>query len=374
MVTENILILGGSGGVGLPCARWLLRETDCRVTIAGRNIDRAVTTAQRLNQEFSGGRASACAADAGRQDSLSSAFEGPDLVLVCSPTAAHAGNVASSALAAGINYMDIHYSPNVVKELRKMEPAIRRDGRCFITQGGCHPGLPAALVRYGARHFTHMRKATVAMAMNAANLGSLESLSELAEDMMRYSASLFRDGHWRKAGYRDVRKIDFGADFGAKDCVPLDLEELRELPARQGLDELGLYAAGFNPFVDYVVFPFLMVAGRAMDKILRGWGARTSARLLRWGIHRFSQPPYGMVFKMEAEGERNGRTRLLTLMARQVDAYEFTAIPVVACLRQVLDGTIAKPGLWLMGQIVEPSRLLKDMERMGIRIDVTESY
>ncbi|MFH0954070.1 MAG: saccharopine dehydrogenase NADP-binding domain-containing protein [Verrucomicrobiota bacterium] len=373
-MAKTIFILGGAGGAGLPCARWLLRETDSHLTIGGRDVDRAVTTAQRLNEEFSGGRVSAVRVDAGCADTLATALEGPDFLLVCSPTAGLADRVASAALAAGIDYMDIHCSPKVVTALRGLEPAIRRDGRCFITQGGCHPGLPAALVRYGVRHFSRLRKAMVGMAMNVANIGTIESVAEFAEDMAHYSASVFRNGRWEKAGWRAARKIDFGPDFGTKTCAPMDLEELRDLPAQMKLEELGLYAAGFTPFVDYVVFPLLMGVTGLLDGVRKGWGARTSARLLRWGIHRFSQPPFGIVFKMEAEGEKNGRSRLLTLVARHVDAYEFTAIPVVACLRQYLDGSIARPGLWLMGQAVDPVRLLKDMEHMGVRFDITETF
>ena len=50
---------------------------------------------------------------------------------------------------------------------------------------------------------------------------------------------------------------------------------------------------------------------------------------------------------------------------------DFTAIPVVACLLQYLDGSIRKPGLWLQANIVEPNRFMEDMKRMGI--DVWES-
>ena len=33
-------------------------------------------------------------------------------------------------------------------------------------------------------------------------------------------------------------------------------------------------------------------------------------------------------------------------------------------------GEHARPGLWMMGQLVDPARLVKDMERMGIQFEV----
>lgn len=56
----------------------------------------------------------------------------------------------------------------------------------------------------------------------------------------------------------------------------------------------------------------------------------------------------------------------MRVIARHDNAYEFTAIPIVAYIRQYLDGSIAKPGLWMMGHIVDPTRLIQDMGRMGI--------
>ena len=55
-------------------------------------------------------------------------------------------------------------------------------------------------------------------------------------------------------------------------------------------------------------------------------------------------------------------------LAFHKDAYMFTAIPVTACLLQYIDGSIRKPGLWTQANIVEPNRLIKDMERMGVQI------
>jgi hypothetical protein len=52
------------------------------------------------------------------------------------------------------------------------------------------------------------------------------------------------------------------------------------------------------------------------------------------------------------------------------DAYYVTAVPVAACLLQYLDGSIDQPGLWIMGQVVDPYRFVNDMRRMGIRFEI----
>ena len=48
------------------------------------------------------------------------------------------------------------------------------------------------------------------------------------------------------------------------------------------------------------------------------------------------------------------------------DGYELTAIPIVATLLQYLDDFAKKPGLWMTGYLINPLRLMKDIEKMGV--------
>ncbi len=58
------------------------------------------------------------------------------------------------------------------------------------------------------------------------------------------------------------------------------------------------------------------------------------------------------------------------IVAEHDDGYEFTALAVVACIPQYRDGSIAKPGLAMMGHIIDPVRLMKDLERMGTKVQI----
>jgi saccharopine dehydrogenase (NAD+, L-lysine-forming) len=96
------------------------------------------------------------------------------------------------------------------------------------------------------------------------------------------------------------------------------------------------------------------------------------AKWMHWGLKSFSKPPYGTLLKVEASGVKEGAAKAMSAIVSHPDGYLFTAIPVAACLLQVLDGTIGKPGLWLQAQIVEPSFFMQDMQRMGIRLQVND--
>ena len=147
------------------------------------------------------------------------------------------------------------------------------------------------------------------------------------------------------------------------------MTEMKPLPEIFGIREAGVYVAGFNWFVDNLVFPLTLL----FRKMGQGVGVGFLAKLMRWGVNTFSSPDLGIVFVLEAEGKREGKAIKARIVAEHNDAIFFTAAPVVACLKQVLDGSLNQPGVWLMGNCVDSSRIIEDMKDMGVSIRYEES-
>ncbi len=365
MKNNTILILGGYGASGRPLARLILQETEAEVIVAGRHIHKAEEFAAALNAAFPGDRAYARFADAGDPKSLAAAFQHARMVVVTATTPMYAEQVARAALQADCDYLDILLQQDVISALETLSPEIRKAERIFIAQGGLHPGLIAPFIRHAAPYFDDYQKAAVGMAMNA-RIETPESMHELIRELGDYKPEIFRAGSWRKATYKDMIKLDFGPKFGVKKCYPLPMAEVRPLPEVFDLKETGVYAAGFNWFVDNVVFPLAM----AFQKTRKGMGVNFLGKLMRWGLNTFSSPDQGVVLLLEAEGLKDGRARRVRMTAEHDDAYFLTAAPVAACLIQYLDNTLSYPGLWLMGNYVDHVRLIDDLEKMGVEINV----
>ncbi len=374
MNPRTLLILGGYGNTGRRLAQLLLQETDVRLVLAGRTVEKAESTAAKFNSQFDDERVSTAYADATDTASLQQAFASVDMVIVASSTGKYAREVATAALAAGIDYLDIQYSTAKLAALESLSGEIEKAGRCFIAEGGFHPGLPAALVRYVAPHFDHLEKAIVGSVIKL-NWSSYEIADATAREFLAeiddFATLLFKDGRWQKArflGMLDTISMDFGGELGRQYCVPMFLEEMRTVPEMYPtLQETGFYIAGFNWFVDCLVFPVAAIA----SKVWPERALKPLSRLMVWGLNTFSKPPYGALLKVEAVGEKAGQPHTLELTLHHPDGYTLTAIPVVACLLQYLDGSIRQPGLWTQANLVEANRLMHDMQRMGVEVAET---
>lgn len=360
-MSKTVLVLGGYGGAGSAISRLLLEKTDVDLVIAGRSEEKARYFSALLKVEF-GRRVSWSFADATLPQSLESAFEGVDMVVVAATTASHVQDVARAALEAGTDYLDIHYPQETVPVLKSFASEIEENGRTFVTQAGFHPGLPAVFIRKAASYFDSYERAMVATAMNT-QFDPGGAVYEFVDSLSDYRTEAFEDGRWQRKG---PRKVDFGPPFGIRTCYPTALEEIRPLPEVLGLKSVGVYVAGLNWFVDYVATPLAFVLG----KVRKGLGRDLLARLMVWGSNTFSPSEEYVTFVLEAEGQKDGRRQTARVVGRHHDVYQFTAIPVIAFMLQYLEGKIAKPGLWMMGHIVDPARFVQDMKLMGVDVEV----
>ena len=130
------------------------------------------------------------------------------------------------------------------------------------------------------------------------------------------------------------------------------------------LRDCAFFVSGFNPVVDTTILPLGMAVMKTSPHTL----GRPYALLLAWALRRFSRPPYGTVFQVEAEGEMAGGTASAGLRVTHPDGYWLTAAAAAACLLQWLDGSLREPGVHLQALAADPARLLRDLQGMGAGI------
>ena len=360
---SNILVIGGTGYTGRLIAQHLLEHSEANITIATRHVDKAQAFADELNRQHPDHRVKAVYADASQRDSLRSAFTDQTMVVVAAPTTAYAENVIRVSLEMGLDYLDVQLGNRKLALLQSLAHEIEQAGLCFITEAGFHPGLPSALVRYAA---THLDSIESAITLGYLNMGKglpySEAVDEVVESFRQYKSQVFKNGQWAKTNSYEVRTCDFGGDIGRKRCYAMFFEELHSLPSMfPSLRETGFYISEVHWVLDWMVMPLTMGLLKIAPKAVRPIG-----RFLWWGMGTFHKPPYRVELQVQAAGLKDGRPATVCSSVAHPDGYELTAIPVVATLLQYLDGVARKPGLWMMGHVVDPRRLIGDMEKMGV--------
>lgn len=89
----TILILGGYGATGRLLARHLLAQTEHRIIIAGRNLDKAQAFADGRHDR----RVTASQVDAADFASLKQALQRAEFILVAAPTTHHTETVVRAS-------------------------------------------------------------------------------------------------------------------------------------------------------------------------------------------------------------------------------------------------------------------------------------
>jgi len=356
----TFLILGGYGYTGKLLAKHLLAQSQAKIILAGRNLDKAQALADELNDE----RVSAVCVDAADADSLRTALQNVGMLLVAAPTTHHAGTVIRAALDAKVDYLDVQYSSKKLTILNELAPKIEQAGLCFVTEAGYHPGLPSAMVRYAAAQLDSIESALTAGYLNMGkSLPYSEAVDELMEGFIDYQAQVYKNGTWTKPNKWEMRKFNFGTEIGVRTCYSMFFEELRALPEMYpSLEDTGFYISGSNWLTDLLITPIVMLGLKLAPKR----GLRPLGKLMWWGMQQ-SPPPFVVALKVEAKGLKNGQQAEVQARIEHADGYELTAIPVIAYLLQYMDKSARRPGVHMMGQLAEPVRLFEDMRRMGVR-------
>jgi len=364
----TVLVVGGYGNAGAAITELLLTHSDHTVRVGGRREDRARLFVGELGARDPQWvtRLEPVGVDATDRASLERALDGVDVCIAAAGTSRSADIAVEATLARGVDYLDIQVGHAKAERVLAMDARARDAGVTLVTDGGFHPGVPAAMVRYADQHLGGLQRATVAsvIALDWASLRPLaeSTVAEMMEEFRVFAYEEYRDGRWSTA--RSQPTVTFPEPFGPRKAAAMGLAEMHQLTdALPGLRDTGFYVGGFNPVVDYTIIPLAMAGMRiAPDRLGRPLG-----RLLHWGLLRFTRPPYGTVLQLD--GNEAGRPPRTLMRISHPDAYVVTAAPTVAAALQVLDGTARRPGAHTQAMLVEPTRFFADQAAMGLTVE-----
>jgi len=369
---KQILILGGYGETGRRLTRRLLNRIPSRVIIAGRNARKAAMFASELNQQFQNERAKGIELDANNFTDVRRNLENVNLFIQAGPAfpVKTIKGLIQAVLDTGVDWIDIQLASSQAA-LKPFNERMKEEKRCCITQCGFHPGVPAAMVRWAAKELHTLYSAQASSFLNPENgLALTSGVDELIVLFNNYKAHIYENGKWQKVNITSAnsfKKIKFAFGFGAHTTSPMDLEEMKPLPEIfPELRKTGFYIGGFNPITNNITTPLIM----AGIKLLPWIKPETWGKLYCRSIKAFRKPPYGNILQVDAEGVLDGKSVKLQLALKHKDEYELTAIPIISMIEQLFDGSVRKYGLHRMALFIDPERMLKDIQEMGVDVHI----
>ncbi len=355
---KKIAVFGATGQTGRLICRQLLENQNYEVIACARTTQKLEKLKAYLDE--SGDQLTIRTVDLNRSDDLDKIIKEVDLVVGSTSQWQDSLTLASSAVKASIHYCGTYLSnPEKWKQLRELNSTCLSQGTMIVDDCGTHPGLPAAMIRRVMLH-TPIHSAWVGgkfdLEWDRLEL-SIETATDFMAEIQSTDPSLFVKGQWKR-GYSYARQFKFQDSQKSNNCIPMLMEEIRELAQSGAVPSTGFFIAGFSPFVDYVIIP--------VSILLTKMNPRASGKLLIWGLQRFASRPKCAKLQLEAEVEGSGKT--VRMMVSHDDPYFITAAPVVETIRQVLSAP--KPGVWTQGMFVEPEIFFDKLKQKGIDVDI----
>jgi saccharopine dehydrogenase (NAD+, L-lysine forming) len=357
MTSGKLLLVGGYGHVGAVLASELAVRYPGQLIIAGRRHNQAEALAATLP-----GGAACAVVEVQDEESVKLAARPASLIVNCSldqrtPTLLRAAFANASA------YLDIGASATAIAGMLELSTEAAQHGTCALVGAGLDPGCTNVMAALARARAGGAHAINVALLLTAGDAFGAAAIDYILEALAHPTTVEYQGHRQELYAYRERRSCEFPSPYGRKLAYRFPFPEqaffAETLQAQQ--------AANWYTMGSAVVDRLLAVAVRlGLTRLLRSAGVRGATR---WVFQQLSRVPGGkddVCALAEAQGP-NGTWRVSLASHQESKTTALCALPLVEAL---YEGRLARPGVWLPEQVVDPTAYLRALTELGLQVQV----
>ncbi|MCF2857724.1 saccharopine dehydrogenase NADP-binding domain-containing protein [Pseudoalteromonas sp. SMS1] len=360
MQSQSVLLLGGTGQVGLKAAEYLLQHTEATLTFASRR--KASLPSAILQYQD---RINTVQLDAQNTDALRAHLAGIDLVVACvGPSGIIGDQIVLTCKAANVPIIDAGGYDPVYESLHAHERRQTSEVPLIINVG-LLPGLSGVFPAY-----------LIQQKSDGKSVKSLD-VQYVGRDAWSYNSAwdiihgLGDFGHERGFCYLEDKQIKsekfskagnkahFPAPIGSASTMLIYAEEIVQLANELGIQRAKVYGANLGPramFVCMIAKIFKMYNSHKSIARAARWLCKASAKDMRK-----LDPVYGVDAKIECiDGSIQHGQIILE------DTYQATGFIIGIAAKQLLNNQITKVGPMMLHEAVDAGDFIKDLAQAGV--------
>jgi saccharopine dehydrogenase (NAD+, L-lysine forming) len=354
-MSENVLIVGGTGQVGRVVAGRLAERWPGRVLVAGRSLERAAAVAAEH-----GGASRPVQFDIGRLGDQIDALDGVRLAIVCVEQANLA--FARAALGRGIHVIDISATYQLLHAIEGLDGLARQHNAIGLLSVGLAPGLTNLLARYGADLLESTESIDLFLMLG---LGEAHGADAIRWTLETLSTSFSLDtpaGPRRVESFGEGRAVRFPGDRRPRRAYRFDFSDQHVLRRTLGVPEVSTWLCFDSD-----------LATRAVALLKRMGAFRKADRLDPQLLARLAGhlPGGSDQFRVLAEvrGRARGARRVVSLSAAGYNEARATGMMTAYAAEHIL-GSPHPGGVYHSDQLLNPSAVLRALRQSGIRFQL----
>ncbi len=362
-MTNQVLILGGTGRIGSKVAADLLVHTQASVTIAGRNSTKGEQKSDNL-----GTRVKFVAIDLADHGALQDAISQADVVVHCAgPFHYRGAEVLKMCIQQGANYVDVSDHPSFTRKVLEYRAEAEAAGVTAIINTGIFPGISNSMVRQGVERLDEVEKIHLSYVVSGSGGAGVTVMRTTFLGLQR-PFKAWIDGEWRSVKpYSDREVIEFPAPYGKVGAYWFDMPEAFTLPDTFPVKTVITKFATVPTFYNYLTW-----------SVARWWHPswlRNSAviEFLSHVSHfmtdvsdRFSG--IGVAIRSEVTGTKDGQPMRCCSTLTHPDTAIAAGSGTGTVVELLLSGQFKKPGVWAIEQALPTDLFEQVMQSRGIKI------